>query len=209
MKFIFPEKPERIFDINTVPDNYFFQVKKDGHRCEIIISDNGVEIFNRYGKPLNAIKNDNWEWLKNIFPSNTILDGEVVGARQKGEVNDTIVVWDCPFFDNKDLTNSSYIERYDELKKYSNQNILELNNKKVFGTTFIGANNNLKIYLSSNFDKKEYYKYWKSLDGYFDEGLVFKNPKAKLAWNYRAGKTSVNQLKKLLTDEKGRNILTN
>lgn len=201
IKFIYPEKPERIFNINTVPENYFFQIKKDGHRCIIIIDDD-VKIFNRQGKPLNAIKNDDWNWLKNIFPNKTILDGEVVGARQKGEINDTIVIWDSPLLDNKDLTNNSYIERYKKLEEFSNKNILELSNTKVFGTTFIGAKNNLKIYLSSNYDKKEYYKYWKGLDGYFDEGLVFKNPNAKLAWNYKSGKTSIDQLKKLLIDEK-------
>lgn len=196
MNFIFPEKPKRVYDIKTVPSNYQFQIKKDGHRAIIIINGE-VKIYNRHGAILNAGKKFNWEWLSKVFPKGTILDGELVGARQAGQINDTIVIWDCPFFKEENLLDKSLSERHGILEKLTSNNILPINNGKLFGTSYLENEDGMSICLSKNFDLSDYQKCWMSLDNYFDEGLVFKNPKANLNWNYVSTTESINQLKLL------------
>jgi ATP-dependent DNA ligase len=95
MIFFYPEKPMRIRKIEDVPEGYFVEVKKNGHRIEILCEDNELKLLSREGTPLKAGKNFNWEWLKDVFPQPFYLDGECIGARQKGDVSDTIVIWDA------------------------------------------------------------------------------------------------------------------
>lgn len=193
MNFLFPEKPNRIYSEGVVPDNYLFQYKKDGHRAIILIKEDNVEIYNRHGNILNASKNFDWNWLKDIFPKNTMLDGEIVGARQAGELNDTIVIWDIVYENNVSLIDLSYKERWEKLFQYTSKEIKTT--KKSIGTIFIAENNNTEIYLSNNYQKCNFKNEWNKLDKIFDEGIVFKNPDSKLSWNIFGTKTTSNQLK--------------
>jgi hypothetical protein len=55
---------------------------------------------------------------------------------------------------------------------------------------------------------ENYKEVWKKLDafsmdrGFFNEGMVFKNPDSKLSWNVSASKTTSSQLKMRIEDHK-------
>jgi ATP-dependent DNA ligase len=122
--FLYPSKPKEIRDpeklIVTLKDlrklgNYRVQIKKNGCRA-IPVLDEKVTIFDRAHTTLTVSTEKDWSPLNQIFPKNTILDGELIGRKQ-GEVSNRLYLWDMPYVGGEDLTKVSYEERYQELRK--------------------------------------------------------------------------------------------
>jgi len=197
MEFLYPEKPVRIYDASKVPPSYGFNVKKNGWRTEILAHENEkVELFNRHGKLISTAKEFDWQWIAKLFKAPFLLDGEVLGPRQKLSKSNTIVIWDAAFLGGRNLTKLSYIDRWKMLNTHACQ-LPPARNEKNFGTRLIAENEHTSLYLSEWYNISEYEKIFAELDANFDEGLVFKNPNSKLDWNRFATKERISQLKLL------------
>ena len=205
MKFLYPQKPKRIYDVSVIPKSYFFQIKKNGWRAEIQ-SDNGFIIKNRQGSKLSRGNSDDWKFLEDIFPKPFHIDGELIGTRQAGRLLNHMVIWDIPVIGGNDFTNLPYIERYNILMSYIDaaKKHLDPTDDNKFGTYEIETNNNHGLFLSMNFEQKDFNKIWKIVVNEelknrpslpVNEGLVFKNPNAKDLWNFYKTSQHVNQLK--------------
>jgi len=205
MRFLYPQKPRHIHDVSVVPKNYFFQIKKNGWRAEIMC-DSKFVINNREGSKLSRGDAEMWRFLEKIFPKPFYLDGELVGTRQAGKSLNHIVIWDVPILGGKDLTRVAYIDRYNELLKLADVNSAHLNasDTETFGTLDIAINDNYKLLLSMNFEQKEYKKFWDTVVKEeiknrpslpVNEGLVFKNPNARDLWDLYKTKEKISQLK--------------
>lgn len=203
--FLYPQKPKLIFNVDIVPNNYIVQIKKNGWRVEIECDGKYVKLFNRKGNKLSRGDENNWQFIKDLFPSPFYLDGEVLGTRQMGNNLNCIVIWDAPVFDGQVFTKLPYIERYQKLQKFVNNKIMFINDDKKYGTLFIGEHNGFGLYLSCNYNKKEWPILWnkilnetKEYDKIkqltVNEGLVFKNPNAENLWGVKTIE-HVNQLK--------------
>lgn len=120
--FLYPSKPREISDpeklISTLKElgkleNYRVQIKKNGCRS-IPNVDEKVTIYDRRNSILTVSTEMDWSPLKDIFPKNSLLDGELIGRKQ-GEVSNRLYLWDIPVCGGEDLTKVSYQERYNEL----------------------------------------------------------------------------------------------
>jgi len=123
MQFLWPSKPEMIYDPDAMIkvwsdlgklQNIRVQLKKNGCRAIVSIEGGKVTIFDRHGTTLTVGLESNWDPLLKLFPDKTILDGELIGRKQ-GEKSNRLYLWDMPVCGGEDLTKVSYQERYDEL----------------------------------------------------------------------------------------------
>lgn len=205
MRFLYPQKPRHIYDVSVVPQNYFFQIKKNGWRAEIQ-SDNSFIIKNRENSKLSRGNSKDWEFLESIFPKPFYLDGELIGTRQAGKLLNHIVIWDAPILDGEDLSKLNYIERYNRLLKFTKDKVphLDPNDVEKFGTWEIKLDNGFGLYLSMNFEQKDFKGIWDTVVKEelknrpslpVNEGIVFKNPNAKNLWDLYKTKVHTNQLK--------------
>ena len=202
--FLYPQKPKQIFDVNLVPDNYNVQIKKNGWRTEIETSNNQVKLYSREGSKLSRGNENNFNFIKDVFPQPFSLDGELLGTRQTGNNLNCIVIWDVPILNSEDLTKLRYIDRYNKLLKFVNKKIKFINDDKKFGTYLIDEYKGFGIYLCINYKKEEWIKLWdKIIDEHntkisklaINEGLVFKNPNADNLWSTSKTIEHINQLK--------------
>lgn len=125
-------------------DNYIYELKFDGIRTMILIDNGKITIKSRNGIILNDIYPE-LDSIKNISKETCIFDGEIVLleegkpsfskvmerfklkdkikiSRMQQEVPVTFVCFDI-LYKNKDLTNSSLIERKKLLSKFKDSNI--------------------------------------------------------------------------------------
>lgn len=196
-EFLYPEKPQRVYDANRVPEHYKVQVKKNGWRIILTSQKPGsITLYNRHGRKISTAQEFDWTWITKILPSPFILDGEVVGPRQKSMKSDTIVIWDAAYLDGKDLTKRTQQDRWEMLNAYACQLPPERNVKN-YGARLIGESGKTQLYLSETYPYSQYYKIWEELDRDFDEGLVFKNFQSPLSWNRFKTKENISQLKLL------------
>lgn len=207
--FWFPEKPQRIYDINRVPDSYTAEVKKDGHRVIVTDINGKFEMLSREGTPLTAIKQpDKWQPIfERIFGSGYYLDGELVGPRQAGIKADTIILWDMLYDDGELLNKYTYFMRHSRLVSVFNNNTVlyefvpntEKPCSKDILDKFIGTVSvkidELYLGVSVRYQKKDVERILGLMDPLYNEGLVFKNVKSPLNWSIKATTHSANQLK--------------
>ena len=185
--FLFPSKPTQIYKVTMIDEDWIVQVKKDGYRSLLCTCDGRLTIFNRYGSVLSASQKFDWNWLLDVLPRESLIDGELIGIRQSQPPN-KIAIWDIPIYKGKDITEMKYLERYNLLEK-----ILPGKNYDT-GTTLVAEHQGMKLFRLRTKPMREYLEFWNSLKE-DDEGVVFKNPRATMDWDFTRTRKIVQQLK--------------
>ena len=170
-----------------IDEDWIVQVKKDGYRSLLCTCDGRLTIFNRYGSVLSASQKFDWNWLLDVLPRESLIDGELIGIRQSQPPN-KIAIWDIPIYKGKDITEMKYLERYNLLEK-----ILPGKNYDT-GTTLVAEHQGMKLFRLRTKPMREYLEFWNSLKE-DDEGVVFKNPRATMDWDFTRTRKIVQQLK--------------
>ena len=209
--FLWPSKPREINDpeklIETLNDlgkldNYRVQVKKNGARA-ISSIESKVTIYDRRNTMLTMAMEKDWSALLKIFPTNTLLDGELIGRKQ-GETSNRLYLWDMPVVGGQDLTKVSYDERYQEL--------ISLFIGKGHGTELQGWTESpewfhrdygsVTIGIAKVYPASEWKNLLKSIDYQGstgeNEGLVFKDITHPLSWDRSKTRDISQQVKFLL-----------
>lgn len=189
-RFIYPGRPIRAYSVSAIPENYMFQIKKDGHRVIIVCDGHDIVFYNRHGKKLSSIikYEDKWKFISSIFPAPFVLDGELVGPRQAGSKSDIIYLWDCPVMDGRNLMKCPYIDRYMSLMNYSSNIVSN-------SSISIANKNGMSVELSLIKTYNEFYCAFNSLIKDEDEGVVFKNTRSSLYWSAIRPGDDPNQIK--------------
>jgi hypothetical protein len=169
MPFLWPPRPEKAIPRDLIPfyekNGSIAQLKKNGTCTVIDVDKDGVPTFwNRHNELHKAWTAPNHivEYFKQ-FPESVFV-GELL--HNKGpSVKDTLYLFDILIFKGNDLVGTKLKERLTML--------YELPKSK--GITFA------KTYT------KKFLQIFDSLDDPLDEGLVFKNPNARLKFCYKDG----------------------
>lgn len=121
MNFFYPPQPTRLWPNAPIlkqferDQNYVSEIKYNGWRLEIHIDPKCPIFYNRQGTIINI--NPKIFDFKNVPPL-TVFDGELVHFRTK-DVKNVIVLWDCMFWDGKDLRNLHLEQRQPFLDVFS------------------------------------------------------------------------------------------
>jgi hypothetical protein len=211
MSFLFPSKPNLIYNPDAIIENwkklgilnkFKFQLKKNGSRTIPETTDSGVTMWDRKHTTLTPSTESNWNILKDIFQSDSLLDGELIGRKQ-GEISNRLYLWDLPVYHKISLTKASYEERYATLigvfKDFVSRNnihLLETPEQIYF------HQDKIIIGVAKSFAPETWKDFLKSIkyDGTTgeNEGLVFKDFTHNLSWDLAKTKEIKEQLKFLL-----------
>jgi hypothetical protein len=211
--WLFPSKPREISNpeklIETLKElgrleNYQVQLKKNGSRGIIEINPTGkVTIYDRKRITLAMSVERDWSSLAEIFPVNTLLDGELIGRKQ-GEVSNRLYLWDMPICEGFDLSKISYLERYEKMISFWNKfsRCQKIEDPEWQHVT-IG---NIEIGIAKSYPAEN----WKILlenvnfsgSTGENEGVVFKNTAHHLSWNQSKTVDIKEQVKFLLKYQK-------
>ena len=105
--YFYPPQPTRLWPQSSLfkklNDNPLWdaELKYNGWRCLIFKENNKIYIYNRHGTIININSKLFLSHFINI-PNYTIFDSELLNFRTK-DLKNTIVIFDCPFYDNTDL----------------------------------------------------------------------------------------------------------
>lgn len=167
ISYFYPPQPMRIWPnsnlfnlLNTDP-NWDCEIKYNGWRLLIFI-DKDIKFFNRHGTEIQIDKRPFRQYFEHI-PCGTVFDGELVHFRTT-DVKNTIILWDSPFYNNKDLRKQPLTER----RKY-------LSSFKVAPYN-ITLNQSIKIYRTQQFPSQFIKLYYDIVNKNNDleEGIVLK-----------------------------------
>lgn len=131
-KIAFPDKfkPQlaTLTKISPSGNEWIYETKYDGYRILAVIKNKKIQLISRTGKDWTekflVVKNE----LKKLNLKNTILDGEIVAKNESSGVSFQLLqnyfknksdsninihyfIFDIPFFDGKNLTDTSLLER--------------------------------------------------------------------------------------------------
>lgn len=104
--FIYPNKPKRIYDVDTfvktLGTNWVVQSKWDGKRCHPFCDAQGnITMYSRH----KTIFKGNWKYLSSVpFKKPWYLDGELLSDNR-------IVIWDIATIGGKNIYSRPYRER--------------------------------------------------------------------------------------------------
>lgn len=174
-------------------DNSIYEIKFDGIRAVIFASPNKVEVKSRNKKDLTFLFPE-LQQIKNIVNSNVIFDGEIVSMKDNkpsfeelqkrmhlknkskilstSKTNPVVFISFDILYENKDIINSTLLERKKLLNKYKDNDIfikikyIEKNGIKLF-------NEIKKLDLEGIVAKKKYSLYY--IDSRTDDFLKIKN----------------------------------
>jgi ATP-dependent DNA ligase len=134
IEYFYPPQPKRIW-----PSSSFFhslsknplwdaEIKYNGWRLLIFTSN--LKFYNRHGTIID-IKSDIFSPFFKKFPD-TVFDAELLNFRTK-DIKNNIIIFDCPFYKNKDLRSLPLSERRKRLESFEiAPNILTPDTANVF-----------------------------------------------------------------------------
>jgi ATP-dependent DNA ligase len=115
ISYFYPPQPVRLW-----PNSAYFlklrksplydaEIKYNGWRDLIFVDNNKIYLYNRH----NSIIDINWKIFADHFkkiPNNTVFDAELLHFRTT-DLKNVIVIFDVPFYNNKDLRRNTLVER--------------------------------------------------------------------------------------------------
>jgi hypothetical protein len=209
--FLWPSKPNLIYNPDSIIENwkklgilknFKFQLKKNGSRTIPETTDSGVTMWDRKHTTLTPSTESDWNPIKEIFGSNSLLDGELIGRKQ-GEISNRLYLWDLPIYSKISLIKYSYEERYATLigvfKDYASRNSIHILEDP--SQIYIHIKK-ITIGVAKSFDPETWKDFVKGIkyDGSTgeNEGLVFKDFTHNLSWDLAKTREIKEQLKFLL-----------
>lgn len=177
-KFLYPPRPEKAIPPDLI--NYYqskgwiAQIKKNGTCCVIYVNEKGIPTFWNRHKELQKA----WvapEFIVDYFKQfpDSFIVAELLHNKSPN-VKNTLYIFDILRYKGKDLLGTTYSER------------MHLINSEFPA----GKNIILAECYTENFEEL-----FKSLSEDIDEGLVFKNPKARLKPAFKKGSNADWQVK--------------
>jgi hypothetical protein len=162
----------------------------------------GVIMWDRKHTTLTPSTENDWNPIKEIFGSNSLLDGELIGRKQ-GEISNRLYLWDLPIYNGKSLIKFNYETRY-ELLKAVFKTYAAINNLHILEdpTQIYIHIKKITIGVAKSFEPETWKDFLKGIkyDGTTgeNEGLVFKDFTHNLSWDPAKTKEIKEQLKFLL-----------
>jgi hypothetical protein len=196
--FLYPLQPTLITNpetiISMINDSWLLQVKKNG--CRAIPwraegKNDKLKLWGRDGSVLSMSYEKDWTPLLNYFKQPFRLDGELIGRKQ-AEVSNRLYLWDIIEEGGVLLKGVSYGERYARLLSK-----VSIGLKHCVDSDLI-YNGDVVISVAKSYAPKQ----WRELLSILsqnktgeNEGFVFKNPFAKLAWSFKPKQETMDMLK--------------
>jgi hypothetical protein len=148
-----------------------------------------------------STEND-WNPIKEIYGSNSLLDGELIGRKQ-GEISNRLYLWDLPIYTGKNLTKLNYENRYTMLEVLF-RDFASKNNLKILEAPeqiYVHIEK-IIIGIAKSFESETWRDFLKGINYNGttgeNEGLVFKDFTHNLSWDSAKTKEIKEQLKFLL-----------
>lgn len=124
MNFFYPPQPSRIWPNSAIfkslckNPEYDAEIKLNGWRI-LPHLDNELKLYNRNGTIID-VPRDLFSLAFKGIPKYTIFDGELLNFRTK-DVKNIIVLFDCMFWNGKDLRSQPLLERRKYLNDFDKQ----------------------------------------------------------------------------------------
>jgi len=179
MNFFFPPQPTRLwpnaqfFEQLSCDSNYDAEVKYNGWRLEIHVDPKSLIFYNRHGTIINIDSNLFSHKFENI-PYESVFDGELINFRTTN-IKNIIIIWDCMFWNGKDLRHLPLEERRTYLPwKRKPKNLITKPKGQVYKTT----QKTRKLI--------EFYETIVAKNDPLEEGIVVKNKKSKYEFSIKS-----------------------
>lgn len=120
INFFYPPQPKRIWPNSPYilrlndTNEWDAEIKYNGWRLLIFINNGKLNFYNRKGTIIEIHTDGFQDYFKNIS-NNTVFDAELLNFRTS-DLKNKIVIFDVPFYNNKNLQNLTLLER----RKYLN-----------------------------------------------------------------------------------------
>lgn len=123
ISFFYPPQPTRLWPNSPLllslaaTGDWDAEIKYNGWRVLLFKTQpDKIFIYNRH----STIIDIDWKQFLPLFstiPINTVFDGELLDRRTK-DLKNILVLWDCPFYNGRDLRNTKLAERRHYLEHF-------------------------------------------------------------------------------------------